>query len=229
MGDGIPRSPPRAISADRHERFPSDLLAISVRPACNLMMVGCRISERRATARRSSAGSCAPSRGRGARRDGGEFLARLTSHPAADLRPGSGRDRSRSVPVVDTSAVLEAIVAREAGARRANNRGWRPPCAPSHRHRAASCHLTPNRPRRAGRSARFGPSADFAKLATVRYPHVTLGDRIREPGDIVTAYDAAWVGACRDARGPAGDLRPAREPPARRRRARLSCRAVSEV
>ena len=37
MGDGIPRSPPRAISADRPERFSSDLLATSVRPACNVM------------------------------------------------------------------------------------------------------------------------------------------------------------------------------------------------
>jgi len=40
MGDGIPRSPPRAIAADRPERFPSDLLATSVRPACNVIMGG---------------------------------------------------------------------------------------------------------------------------------------------------------------------------------------------
>lgn len=214
------RSPPRAISTDRHERFPSDLLAISVRPACNLTMGGLS-DQRKESDCKAFVGQqlrALPRTRCRARRRRIPRVADVAS--CCGLRPGSGRDRSRSVLVVDTSAVLEGIVAREAGARRANSRGWRPPCA-SHRHRAAaSCHLTPNRPRRAERSARFGPLADFAKLATVRYPHVTLGDRIWEPRDNLTAYDAACVGACRDARGPAGDLRPACEPRARRRRAR---------
>ena len=175
--------------------------ALSVRPACNLRptwlqphvgwVVGSAKGERLQGVRRPAAAR--PSRGHAARRDGGEFLAWLMSHSAVASRPGSGRDRSRRVLVVDTSAVLEAIVARDAGTRRANSRGWRPPCAASHRHRAASCHLTPNRPRRAERSARFGRVSRLRRardgslparhpgrpnLGTARQPH-RLRRRVR--------------------------------------------------
>ncbi len=97
--------------------------------------------------------------------------------------------------VVDTSAVLSALVVRQAPPRLLERLGADGDLHAPHLIDIEVLHALRrlNARRELSDERATDARADFGELALVRYPHVGLSDRIWELRHNLTAYDAAFV------------------------------------